>query len=391
MLNTIRTFVHNHAMLCVAAVAALVTSVFAMPSWEELGASIDVRVIALLFCLMVAVAGLVAHGALSRIARRLIAHASNVRKLYTLLVFAPFFVSMLVTNDVALLAFVPLTVTTLLMADRRGDIAHVAVAQAVAANLGSMVTPFGNPQNLFIYLTYDVSAWEFACAIAPYCALSFVLIALRCVAWPKTPVAIAVSEGKRAPVAAEAPDATRPASRSRVFASERSWCAFYLALFVFGVLAVVRLVPWQVACVVVALCVALLDRATLKRVDWSLLATFVCFFVFSGNMARIPAIEGALTWAVGQAPFATSLLASQVISNVPSAVLLSHFTVDWHALLLGVDLGGLGTPVASLASLIALRAFRLVPGSTTREFMVPFLKVNAAFLACLVIAYALVG
>jgi Na+/H+ antiporter NhaD/arsenite permease-like protein len=277
------------------------------------------------------------------------------------------------------------------MADRRGDIAHVAVAQAVAANLGSMVTPFGNPQNLFIYLTYDVSAWEFACAIAPYCALSFVLIALRCVAWPKTPVAIAVSEGKRAPVAAEAPDATRPASRSRVFASERSWCAFYLALFVFGVLAVVRLVPWQVACVVVALCVALLDRATLKRVDWSLLATFVCFFVFSGNMARIPAIEGALTWAVGQAPFATSLLASQVISNVPSAVLLSHFTVDWHALLLGVDLGGLGTPVASLASLIALRAFRLVPGSTTREFMVPFLKVNAAFLACLVIAYALVG
>jgi Na+/H+ antiporter NhaD/arsenite permease-like protein len=137
--------------------------------------------------------------------------------------------------------------------------------------------------------------------------------------------------------------------------------------------------------------VALLDRATLKRVDWSLLATFVCFFVFSGNMARIPAIEGALTWAVGQAPFATSLLASQVISNVPSAVLLSHFTVDWHALLLGVDLGGLGTPVASLASLIALRAFRLVPGSTTREFMVPFLKVNAAFLACLVIAYALVG
>lgn len=379
-------------MLCVAALAALVTSAIAQPSPADVVAAIDLRVIVLLFCLMTAVAGFVAHGVLSRIARRLVERASSLRGLYAALVFAPFFASMLVTNDVALLAFVPLTVTTLLMANRRCDIVHVAVAQAVAANLGSMLTPFGNPQNLFIYLTYNVSLWDFVRAIGPYVVLSLALLAVRCAFWPKAAIGDeARSLGSNGEPSAHLrfsqPEDDSAVGKPRV----RVWCAFYGVLFAAGILSTVRLVPWQATFVLVGLSVLVVDRGTLKRVDWSLLATFVCFFVFSSNMAHIPAIESALTQVAGLAPFVTSLLASQVISNVPSAVLLSHFTGDWQALLLGVDIGGLGTPVASLASLIALRAFRMAPGSTSREFMVPFLKINAAFLACLVVAYLLLG
>ena len=357
----------KQAVLCIAFLCATASTIAVGDAGGTLG-YIDWRVITLLFCLMAAVAGLRRCGLLDRLAHRLVAGERSRRSVCLALVMLPFFASMLLTNDVALITFVPFAVLALETAGWRGDLARVVVLQAIAANLGGMVTPVGNPQNLFIFTTYGLSAADFFRTLLPFGALAFALLVVAC----------AMFGNERSQVRLDAVSERVDAKR----------LVLHAVLFALGLLSVLRVVPYPVLLAAVLLALALFDRHIFARVDYALLATFACFFVFSGNMAHMPAVQSFLGGLMHGHPMLTSLLASQVISNVPAAVLLSGFTSNWHSLLVGVDLGGLGTPIASLASLIAFRLYMGSTSASARSFMCDFALANVAVLALMVALYA---
>lgn len=355
-------FARKEAVLVIAFLFMCASAV-AVPPSAAYASYIDMRVIVLLFCLMAVVAGLRASGLLSWCATRLLVGGKTLRSLVFALVMLPFFASMLVTNDVALIAFCPLAVMVLGLAGERALVARVVVLQAIAANLGGMATPMGNPQNLFVYLHYQVPLPDFMLTIAPYAVLAFLGLAACCAAF-----------GSRFAAA-------RDAVGDVAFDKRR--LALFSALFLLCVLGVARIVSVVVLLAVVVAALLLFDRGMFARVDYGLLLTFACFFVFSGNMAAIPFVREVLQGFMEASPFLTSVAASQVISNVPAAVLLSQYTGDWQSLLVGVDVGGLGTPIASLASLIAYRLYMTAPGASTGAFMREFALANGAGLVAL--------
>ena len=366
MFDRIIKFLREEAVLCIA-FACAVASILASGDLASTPSYIDWRVIVLLFCLMASVAGLSESGVMARIAQGLVAGEKTRRTVCFALVMLSFFSSMLVTNDVALLTFVPIAVLALEAAGWRDSMARVVVLQAIAANLGGMITPVGNPQNLFIFTTYNLSAVDFFFALAPFGALAFVMLAIACLA----------SGTQRAQVSLKL-DAN---------AIDFKRFALHAALFALSVLAVLHVVACEAVLLVVAAALFVFDRRIFARVDYALLATFACFFVFSGNMAHIPAVRGFLGGLMQDHPMLTSLVASQVISNVPASVLLAGFTDNWHSLLIGVDLGGLGTPIASLASLIALRLYAHTRGAKIALFMREFAVANIVTLVCMVVLY----
>ncbi len=367
MLDRIITFLRDEAVLCIAFVCACASLVVA-GDVSQVPTYIDWRVIALLFCLMASVAGMRASGILARVAKVLVAGERSKRLVCFALVMMPFFASMVVTNDVALLAFVPMAVLALEAAGWRDGLVRVVVLQAIAANLGGMVTPVGNPQNLFIFTTYELTMADFALALLPFGVLAFALLALACLTFGtgRATVQLAVDES----------------------AIDLKRFGLHAVLFVISVLAVMRIVEYPIALLVVAMALFVFDRRVFAQVDYALLATFACFFVFSGNMAHMPAMQDFLGGLMGDHPMLTSLVTSQVISNVPASVLLSGFTSNWHSLLIGVDLGGLGTPIASLASLIAFRLYMHTRSARASAFMKEFALANAIMLAAMAALYA---
>lgn len=361
-------FMRSQPVLCIAAVAAIL-SMIAVPPSEGYLSYIDVRVLGLLFCLMLSVAGLQQAGLFAWIAGRFLNGQRPLWFVSLVLTLLCFFTSMLVTNDVALITFVPFTLYVMQLAGRQKDIARIVVLQTLAANLGSMVTPFGNPQNLFLFAHYEVGIIPFVQAVFPFAALSLALLIVCHVRGGSNAVSAHISpnEGKM-----NAP------------------CALVFGLlFALSVLCVVQIIPLVVAFVATVAVTAAYSAKTLKKVDYALLGTFVCFFVFSGNLAQIDAVRQLLGAVMDAAPFFASLLASQVISNVPAAVLLAPFTADWTQLLLGVDIGGLGTPVASLASLISLEFYRRARVGSAAQFLGKFTLANIAFLAANCLLWAI--
>ena len=365
-LKTIASFCRNEAVLCIAFVCALISSFF-VPAGHDFASSVDLRVIVLLFCLMGATAGLQNAGVLSRSAHCLLSKVSGLRQLGFLLVALPFFASMIVTNDVALLAFVPFAILTLSITDKKRHLPRIVVLQAVAANIGGMITPVGNPQNLFIYTAFQTPFLQFFLTLLPFALATFFALAVVCLTFPRESIHVSVSFG------------SEPIRRSKAL--------IHSVLFVLCLAAAVRILPYSALLPVTLLALLLFDRGIYRKIDYGLLATFFCFFVFSGNMSSIPFVQATLGSAMNAAPFAVALAASQVISNVPAAVLLSQFTSNWPALLLGVDLGGLGTPIASLASLIAMRLYLHTPEARLSTFLKEFAVANVAFLALLCALY----
>ena len=366
MLDRLVTFLRNEAVLCIAFVCAC-ASMAATGDLSNAPGYIDWRVIILLFCLMASVAGLRSSGVMARIAQAIVAGERQKRLVCLALVMLPFFSSMLVTNDVALLTFVPIAVLALETASWQDDLIRVVVLQAIGANLGGMITPVGNPQNLFIFTTYELSASDFFLTLAPFGALALLLLALACISFGSS----------RATVRLDLDDRAIDLKRF----------ALHAGLFALCLLAVARILPDLVLLPIVAAALFLFDRRVFAQVDYALLATFVCFFVFSGNMAHMPEMQNLLGGLMADHPMLTSLAASQVISNVPSAVLLAGFTANWHSLLIGVDLGGLGTPIASLASLIAFRLYMHTSSASGRAFMREFALANAVTLTLMIGLY----
>ena len=360
-MKKVTAFLRREPILAVAALAAIVSCFFVPPDRAYLH-YIDWRTLALLYALMLVVAGLRAAGAFEALAHAVCARAKSTRAMGVLLVALSFFSSMLITNDVALLTFVPFAVVLLGMTGRGQDLIRVVVLQTVAANLGSMLTPVGNPQNLYLYSYYDFSAGEFFRVTLPVWALSLLLLLLLCLLLPREKLRPALGE--------------KPATDKK-----KLW--LYLALFAVCLLAVFRVIGWPVMLAVVALALLIFDRKRLLGADFFLLLTFVAFFVFAGNLARLQAVDRLLRALLQGREYLTALLASQVISNVPAALLLSGFTENGRALLLGVDVGGLGTPIASLASLIGMKLYSRSEGARLGRFLLEFTLVNVALLLAL--------
>ncbi len=356
-------FLKDEVVLTVALAAAL-CSMLVVPPDAAYAGYVDFDVLMLLFSLMTVVAGLKCCGVMDRVCAALVGVASDARRLCMALSLACFFSAMLVTNDVALLTFVPLT-CALLAAHERELILTVTV-ETVAANLGSMATPIGNPQNLYLYAHYAMPMGQFLRAVGPLTLVSLLLVLLSCLMVRPAPLA--------------APQKTAagqlPAAALAVHGVQFALCL----LSVFGVL------PKWLSFVLVLLSTLVCRRTLLREVDYALLATFVCFFVFVGNLGRIEAVSGLLSSVIAGREMETGILASQVISNVPAALMLSGFTGDAAQLMRGVNLGGLGTLVASLASLISFKLYARTPGAKTGRYLGVFTAVNAA---CLAVLYAL--
>lgn len=380
-------FVRTHAVLVVSAVAALATVPFVPPDAVYLG-YFDLKTLACLFSILALVGALRNVGAFEAVARRAVARFSTCRSAVAALVAATLVVSMVATNDMALIMLLPLSAVTLLKAGWERVLPFAFIMQNLAANLGGMILPFGNPQNLYLFERFAIPPADFLATMALPFAVSVLLIAVCCAVFVK-PLPARIPS-----VPVEADNASTPAVSAQS-SHRRARAALYAALLALVIASVFRLVPYPVALVAVIAALALLDRLALRATDFGLLLTFACFFVFAGNMARIPAVEAVLSQAMQQSALLVSAGASQIISNVPAAVLLSHFATDYHALLVGVNIGGAGTLVASLASLITLNHFRIVRASfpgrpelarhTSRTFLAQFTLYNGVFLVILLV------
>ena len=354
-------YLKDEVVLAVALVAALL-SMLVIPPDAAYAGYVDTHVLMLLFALMAVVAGLKRCGLMDRICDALVRSAGSVRKLGMALSLACFFSAMLVTNDVALITFVPLI--TALLGAKPAQLILAVTIETIAANLGSMATPIGNPQNLYLYAHYGMPMGEFLGAVGPLTVASFVLVLLAC---------LLLSGEKIAPAAADAQD--RPVDKKAL--------ALHGVQFAACLLSVLGVLPIGVSFAFVLVSMLLYNRALLLQVDYALLATFVCFFVFVGNLGRVDAVSSMLGSVIAGREMEVGILASQVISNVPAALMLSGFTQDACALMRGVDLGGLGTLVASLASLISFKLYMKAPGAKAGKYLGVFTGMNVAFLAVL--------
>ena len=364
MIQKIKAFIAKETVLCVAAACAVLTMFLVPPDAEYLH-YIDFRVLCLLLCLMAVVAGLKSIGIFHWLTCQLLRRIRNGRMLGITLVLLPFFCSMFVTNDVALIIFIPFT---LMLLDQLGCskcIVPVTVLQTVAANLGSMATPVGNPQNLYLYAFYNISIGEFFSVTLPLTLVSLVVVTIA--AFPLLPKDLPKSDLQQSEI------------------SSKRDLGIFMLLFGLCLLTVFRVIPYMLTTVITVVVLLLIDRKLIKQIDFMLLLTFVCFFTVSENLGRMNAVRTFLQQLLQWNTLLTAVATSQVISNVPAAVVLSGFTDQWQQLLAGVNIGGLGTPIASLASLITMKFYMNWPGAKIGKFIAWFLGANVIGLVVLVL------
>lgn len=354
--SIMKAFVKKELTFVIAAVAAIISCFFVIPDMEYVG-YIDFKVITLLFCLMTTVGGIQKTGFFERLSESMLKLAGGTRSICIILVLLCFFAAMLITNDVALIILVPFAITVLSKAGAKDLIVKTIVLQTVSANLGSMATPVGNPQNLFLYSYYNMGIGEFFEYIIPYTAISFGFVVL-CSAC-----------GKNKKISF---------NRHSNIAVDRNRLLIYIILFVLCLLTVTDFINYIATTVITAVALFITDRKLLLKTDYFLLLTFICFFVFSGNLGRIDFIRRSIELVLAKNTILSALLTSQVISNVPAAVLLAPFTQNAKDLLAGVNIGGLGTPVASLASLISLKLYMTQPEAKAGKYMLVFFIYNLA-------------
>ena len=367
MFTKVKDFFKKETVCCIAFLLAVVSMFFIPPSVNYFS-YIDFRVLALLFSLMAVVRGFSSIGVFTRLGTLLLHKVHSLRTLAALFVFLCFFFSMLITNDVALITFVPFTILVLSMADQRQALIPVIVLETIAANLGSMLTPLGNPQNLYLYGKSGMSIGGFVLLMLPYTLVSLLLLlAWAALVCRKASAALSVDE----------------LVSSSASQGDQKIILLYLVLFAVCLLSVIRVLPYGIAFAAVLVCVLFADPHTLRAVDYSLLLTFVAFFIFIGNLGRIPAFSGWLQEFLTGREVLVAVLASQVTSNVPAALLLSGFTAETQALIIGTNLGGLGTLIASMASLISYRQIARELPQGKKQYFGLFTLSNLIFLAIL--------
>lgn len=341
-----------------------ILSVFLVPPDREYWGYFDWNTLFLLFCFMTVMAGLERLSVFSAIGTVLLKKVKNTKVLEGILIFLCFFSSMFITNDVALLTFVPFTLGIYRIAGRSKDLIYTVVLQTVAANLGSMLTPIGNPQNLYLYGKSGMSIFSFLQLLFPYTLLSLILLFL-CIFFHK---------GKQISIRVES-----------VKLQDKKKIVFYFVLFLLCLCCVARLFSEIWLVLILAFACLLFDRKVFFHVDYTLLFTFIGFFLFVGNLQRIPAFSSFLNEMINGHEVITAVCASQVISNVPAALLLSGFTGDSSSLLIGTNLGGLGTLIASMASLISYKFVVREYPEQKKKYLLLFTGINVGFLLVLLL------
>ena len=351
-------FLKQNPVLCVAFAAALTTSFLVPPdaAWLDY---FDWKTLACLFLTLAVVCALRDIKFFLILARRLVRLSGNLRMLALALVYITFLGSMLIANDMALITFLPLGYFALDVTGQRRHMAYVFILQNISANLGGMLTPFGNPQNLYLYSRFEIPTGEFLSIMLPPFLLAVALLTLCCLFLKPEPLRITE-------------DFPEKLNRRRA--------ALYLALFALSIAVVFRAVPYWLGLAVVTPVLALADRDALPQVDYPLLGTFVLFFIFAGNLSRVPEVHRFLSGLLAWDGLLVPVASCQLISNVPTAILLSRFTDNYRALLLGVNIGGVGTLISSLASLITFSEFRLLHPGEGGSFLRLFTAVNLGFL-----------
>lgn len=362
VISNARGFAKKNAVMLIAFAAALITSLFVPVDKEYIG-YFDFKTLSCLFCVLAVVCALKDINFFFVIARKIVHFFKTARMSILALVYITFIGSMLIANDMALLTFLPLGFLVLSSTGKQKYMAFTFIMQNIAANLGGMLTPFGNPQNLYLYTKFNIPNGEFMGIMAPPFILSVVLITLCCIIFVKNePLMISDEKielnGKRT--------------------------ALYLALFALAIAIAFRGIPYWIGLIIIPAVLFFADRHALESVDYPLLFTFVFFFIFAGNMARIDAVRNFFSALLSKNTLLFSALSCQCISNVPSAILLSQFTGNYAELLIGVNVGGVGTLIASLASLITFREYVKHDPKSTRRYIAEFSAFNFGFLIILI-------
>lgn len=371
--NRICNFIKKEAVLCIAlGLAAL--SVFWQPVDRGYGEYIDRDTLMLLFCLMAAMAGFQRLGVFQRIGDALLAAVKDTRSLLLILCFLPFFFSMLITNDVALITFVPFGMIVLQMCGKEKLVIPLVVLQTIAANMGSSLTPIGNPQNLYLYGQSGAKVGDFLLWMLPYTLVTGICIGLAVLFQKKEKVDY------------------RPEKGGAVWGKKRKFYFIsYAVLFLFSLLSVAKVLSPMILFLVTLAFLLAVDRKILWCIDYALLGTFIGFFIFIGNLGRISAFRDFFVGILTGHETLAGVISSQVISNVPAALLLSGFTDKWESLVVGTNLGGLGTLIASMASLISYKQMvRQYPGLKGKYFLY-FTLGNVGMLVILLGVYAVLG
>lgn len=396
-------FVKKEAVLSVAVFLAIISMFIVKPDKQYLE-YIDFRTLAILFCLMCVMAGFQALGVFKKIATGLIDRTRTLRSVMIILVLLCFFFAMVITNDVALITFVPFTFTTFNLMEggkAKNLIAPTIVLETIAANLGSMLTPIGNPQNLYLYSIANMGFADFILLMLPYTIVSLGLILAFVVFFYRKEVPNTIS--KEDETVLKETTGSKPVVSQGVFSvtltelfeksnnKYHSMLIMYIMLFLVALMTVARALPYPVMFFITLVLVALSDRKVLMKVDYSLLFTFVGFFIFIGNMGRIPSVSEFLRNIVTGNETLVGILSSQVISNVPAALLLSGFTENYADLIVGVNLGGLGTLIASMASLISFKMVAKDSDTKTGHYFKLFTVLNVVFLVVLFVLNILMG
>ena len=375
LLMKMQQFMKQETVLCIAVILACGSMILVRPDGQYAG-YIDWRTLSILFSLMTVMAGLRQQGVFEDLCQALLARARGIIQVILVLVGLCFFSSMFITNDVSLLTFVPFTF--IVLGRMGGKIRQeltvpIVCMQTIAANLGSMLTPIGNPQNLYLYGKSDLSLLGFVRLMLPYTILALLML----LAW-------GVFTGRRCGDAAIRGETAERKAEDRNPKPNRKIILMDILLFLLCLLTVMRVVPYGVTFAAVLAGTLCLNRCVLKKVDYSLLMTFIALFIFIGNLGRITAFSQWLRSILAGHEVLTAVLASQVTSNVPAAILLSGFTDQTEALIIGTNLGGLGTLIASMARLISYRQVaRELPAEKGRYFRL-FTLSNVIFLAALV-------
>lgn len=365
--------IKSDPVLCIAWILAVISMFLVHPDKEYSG-YVDFRSLGILWGLMVVIQGLKENSVFEKIGQILLNKAKQTWQLCAALIFMCFFGSMLITNDVALITFVPFAILVLRSCKREDLMIPVIVFQTIAANLGSMSTPIGNPQNLYLYGVTGMSIGQFISCMIPYTLLAGVMLLLCLLILP----------GKR--------DNVTISSEFGVvknFGSKKQ-IIIYTALFAIALLTVLRVIPWQAMALIIFVIVLGMDYRILLRADYMLLLTFIGFFIFTGNIARVEVVKDYLSSVTQGREFVVAVIASQFISNVPATLMLAGFASNLKELLIGVNAGGLGTLIASMASLISFKFFAASYKERQGKYMLYFTLANLAFLIVFIVMHIIV-
>ena len=361
-MKSIKHFIQNEIVLVVAFILALISSFIVHPD-SMYPSYIDFRTLSILLALMITMAGLQRLQVFRQIGELLVAKMSSIRGVVLVLIALCFFSAMFITNDVALLTFVPFSIVTLSISNRKDLYILVIVLETIAANLGSMLTPLGNPQNLYLYSLAGMSLASFIKLMLPYSVVALALLVICGFIFIKA-----------APVTLTEKHKYERTKRDNYM------IGMYVFTFLVSILVVARVLDYRIGLIIVVLLTLILDRRVLRKPDYSLLFTFIFLFIFIGNIKRIPELSSAINSLVQINEVAVSIILSQFISNVPAAILCSGFTDKIDKLIVGTNLGGLGTLIASMASLISFKQYSYIDGADKKKYIGVFTFANIAFL-----------